>query len=150
MELIEKVKTQVEKLGADIEEIVEIETIRLTDRIKTIKTEDCFYEAKAVILATGREPKKLSLETDCKQIYYCAICDGSIYKGRNVLVVGGGNSGVDDSLWDRSQRPRFSRMLLRWMMMGIFWPMKRCVQMQLVFLSPEMYAGKNTGRSRPL
>ena len=99
MEFIEKVKTQVEKLGVDIEEIAEIEDIHLTDKIKTIETEDYCYKARAVIIATGREPKKLPLETDCEQIHYCAICDGSIYKDRNVLVVGGGNSGVDDSLY---------------------------------------------------
>lgn len=99
MEFIEKVKAQVEKLGAHIEEIAEIENIRLTDSLKTVETEDCFYEAGAVIIATGREPKKLPLATDSEHIHYCAICDGSGYKGRNVLVVGGGNSGVDDSLY---------------------------------------------------
>jgi len=99
MEFIEKVKAQVEKLGAEIEEIVEIENVHLTDKIKTIETEDCSYMARAVIIATGREPKKLPLKTNCEQIHYCAICDGSIYKNRNVLVVGGGNSGVDDSLY---------------------------------------------------
>ncbi|MBL7204824.1 MAG: FAD-dependent oxidoreductase [Desulfobacteraceae bacterium] len=99
MEFIEKVKAQVEKLGADIEEIAEIEDIHLTDEIKTIETEDYCYKTKAVIIGTGREPIKLPLETDCEQIHYCAICDGSIYKDRNVLVVGGGNSGVDDSLY---------------------------------------------------
>jgi thioredoxin reductase len=49
MKFIEKVKAQVEKLGADIEEIVEIENLNLTGGVKIIETEDCFYEAKAVI-----------------------------------------------------------------------------------------------------
>jgi thioredoxin reductase (NADPH) len=52
-----------------------------------------------VILATGRQPVQLEVPTVCDQVHYCAICDGSPYKGKNVLVVGGGNSAFDESLY---------------------------------------------------
>ncbi|MBT7790894.1 MAG: FAD-dependent oxidoreductase [Calditrichaeota bacterium] len=42
---------------------------------------------------------ELDIETECEQIHYCAICDGSIYKDKNVLIVGGGNSGIEESMY---------------------------------------------------
>ncbi len=99
MELMEKVQEQVLNLGVEIEEVAEITGIDLAADVKKIETEECVYTAKAIILATGREPVKLDIETDCEEIHYCSVCDGSDYKGKNVLVVGGGNSGFDESLY---------------------------------------------------
>jgi thioredoxin reductase (NADPH) len=105
-ELMERVKNQAEKLRAEIREIVEIEEIRLEGRPKEIKTDEGLIQARAVIVATGREPIPLPVETDSEHIHYCAICDGAAYKGRDVLVVGGGNSGVCDALYLLNQGVR--------------------------------------------
>jgi thioredoxin reductase (NADPH) len=42
---------------------------------------------------------KLDIESDCEEIHYCSVCDGSDYKGKKVLIVGGGNSGFDEALY---------------------------------------------------
>ncbi|MFH1664413.1 MAG: FAD-dependent oxidoreductase [archaeon] len=61
------------------------------------------FESKAVIIATGRRPRKLSVKgsekLENKGIHYCAVCDGPLYKGQNVAVIGGGYSGVEEALY---------------------------------------------------
>jgi thioredoxin reductase (NADPH) len=99
MELMEKVRDHVEALGVTVEEVVEIQHLDLQPEVKRITTEEGEVSAPAVILATGRRPRRLAVDTDCEQVHYCAICDGSAYRGKNVVVVGGGNSGVDESLY---------------------------------------------------
>jgi thioredoxin reductase (NADPH) len=88
-------------------EILDLIVSRIADYIfldlksetKVIETDDEQYAARAVIIATGRQPIKLQIAKDNPHIHYCAICDGTMYKNRNVLVVGGGNSGVGDALY---------------------------------------------------
>lgn len=99
MELMERVHEQVLSLGVETDQMAEITSLDLTTDVKTVETEEYVYTGKAIILATGREPVKLDIETDCEDICYCAICDGSHYKGKKVLVVGGGNSGFDEALY---------------------------------------------------
>jgi thioredoxin reductase (NADPH) len=59
------------------------------------------YVSKAVIIATGNEPRRLGVENEDSLAYngisWCAICDGPIYKGKDVVVVGGGNSAVEEA-----------------------------------------------------
>lgn len=97
--LLEKTKAQAENLGVEIREIEEVARVDLQGDIKTITTDDDTYSARAIIIATGREPIKLPMEADDDHMHYCAICDGSFYRGKHVLVVGGGNSGVGDALY---------------------------------------------------
>lgn len=52
---------------------------------------------RAVLVATGSEPRQLSLPTS-KTISYCVLCDGDLYKEKNVLVIGGGNSAIGESI----------------------------------------------------
>lgn len=99
MDLMEMVREQVEYNGADIEEATEVESFDFNGQTKEIVTFDGAFTARAVIVATGREPRRLPIKTDCEQIHYCAICDGSLYKGKKVLVVGGGNAGVEESIY---------------------------------------------------
>jgi len=98
-ELMTRIKNQALKLGAEIREIVEIEEVHLEGPSKEIKTDEGVLQAKAVIVASGREPIPLSVKADSDHIHYCAICDGTAYRGKDVLVVGGGNSGVCDALY---------------------------------------------------
>lgn len=105
-ELMARVKNQAEKSGAEIREIVEIEEIRLEGPSKEIKTDEGIFKARAVIVATGREPIPLPVKVTSDHIHYCAICDGTAYRGRDVLVIGGGNSGVGDALYLLNQGVR--------------------------------------------
>jgi thioredoxin reductase (NADPH) len=81
------------------ENIAEVERLDLTNSLKTVVTEGAIYSGKAIILATGRQPIRLKLETNCERIHYCSVCDGAAYAGKQVLVVGGGNSSFDESLY---------------------------------------------------
>lgn len=88
---------QVKNLGAEIK----IETVIRIDREKNVITNKNEYQAKAIILATGAEKKKLGIESEAKYagkgISYCATCDGNFYKGKKVAVVGGGNTALEDA-----------------------------------------------------
>ena len=99
MELMDKVREHVDGLGVAVHDVVEIEALDLAGETKRISTDEGVFTAPAVILATGRMPRRLPLETDCEQLHYCAICDGTAYKGKDVVVVGAGNSGVDESMY---------------------------------------------------
>jgi thioredoxin reductase (NADPH) len=98
-ELMTRIKNQAEKLNVAIREIAEIQEISLGEQLKIIKTDEDTLQAKAVIVATGREPIRLPVEENSEHIHYCAICDAVAYRGKDVLVVGGGNSGVCDALY---------------------------------------------------
>lgn len=99
MDLMQKCRDQVDNLGVSVEEICEIVRLDLTASPKIIETEEAVYEAGAVIIATGRKPVPLDVPTECAQVHHCAICDGAPYKGKRVLVVGGGNSAFDEGLY---------------------------------------------------
>ncbi|NQU63141.1 MAG: FAD-dependent oxidoreductase, partial [SAR324 cluster bacterium] len=77
MELMEKTLEQVEALGVDVEQVAEITKMDIAGEQKTIETAEDIYTAKSVILATGRVPVALPMETECEQIHYCSICDGT-------------------------------------------------------------------------
>lgn len=79
------------------------------ENVLEIKKEDNFivatnkqtYTSKKIIIATGRTPNKLGIEEDYigRGVSYCALCDGNLYKDLDVLVVGGGNSAFEESLY---------------------------------------------------
>ena len=64
-----------------------------------VKTKNNFYESKAVIIASGKSPKKLNVPGEDnflgKGVNYCATCDAPLYKDKIVSVIGGGNSGLE-------------------------------------------------------
>lgn len=99
MDLMEKVRDHVDALGVTVIEVIEIEGIDLCGDVKVIDTDEGQFKAPAIILASGREPRRLPIDSELEQIHYCAICDGTGYKDKDVVVVGGGNSGVDESLY---------------------------------------------------
>lgn len=69
--------------------------------IFTVKTEKSEYEAKTVLIATGSTRRKLevpgAIEFDNKGLTYCASCDGPLFAGQDVVVVGGGNAAFETS-----------------------------------------------------
>ena len=99
MELMQKMREHVDSLNVPVEEVCEIEELQLHGDIKTVVTDGDTYRARAVILATGRKPIPLDTPTEAAEVHHCAICDGAGYVGKRVLVVGGGNSAFDESLY---------------------------------------------------
>lgn len=99
MDLMEKVRDQVDGMGVEVREVIEVDKVSLTGDVKVVETDEGAFSAPVVILATGRRPRELPLDTECDAVHYCAICDGSGYEGKNVLVVGGGNSGIEESMY---------------------------------------------------
>lgn len=61
------------------------------------KIDDEIVEAKTILIATGTEPRKLDFAVNAP-VSYCALCDAPLYSGKNILVVGGGNSAVGESI----------------------------------------------------
>lgn len=102
-ELGDRIQEQAEALGAVIDEFDFIEKVTLTDEEKIVETGDFIYKPKAVIIATGATPVKLSIPDEKnyegKGIHYCAVCDGAIYKDEVVAVVGGGNAALEESIF---------------------------------------------------
>ncbi len=99
MELMEKMREQIDALGVDVEEVCEVESLETGELWKKVVTDSGEYRCKAVILATGRRPVELETPTSAQEVHHCAICDGAAYAGKRVLVVGGGNSAFDESLY---------------------------------------------------
>ena len=90
---------QVNKFGCEIK----YETVERVTENKEVITNKGSYHAKAVIIATGSENKKLRIENELeyvgKGISYCATCDGNFYKDKVVAVVGGGNAALEDAIY---------------------------------------------------
>lgn len=79
-----------------------IEIVNLPDK-KIVKTSNQELTCQNVIIATGRSPRKLNVPNEEKLtgrgISYCAICDGGLYKDKNVAVIGGGKAALEESLY---------------------------------------------------
>ena len=99
-DLIERFKEQAQKFGTQIAEYTEITKVEPLEKRVTIKTNNGEYDARSLIIASGSVPKKLKIpgedEFYGKGVSYCATCDGPLYKGRDVAVVGCGNSGLQE------------------------------------------------------
>lgn len=102
-DLINNMREQALSFGAKIDDLKEISEVRLQNDLKYVKTEDTEYYAKAVIIASGAEPRALPAEGadefKGRGVHYCATCDGSMYEDRKVVVVGGGNSAVEEAVF---------------------------------------------------
>lgn len=102
MELAEIMKKQAEKFGCEIkfEKVIDME---LRGDKKRIKTDEGEYFAKTVILATGGQHRKLNVEGEEKflgrGVSYCASCDGVLFKGKRVAVIGGSDSAVTSAVY---------------------------------------------------
>ncbi|MDX8363890.1 thioredoxin-disulfide reductase [Cytobacillus sp. IB215665] len=101
-ELSNKMFEHSKKFGAeyaygDIKEIIDGE------EYKTVVTSSKELKARAVIIATGAEYKKLGVpgenELGGRGVSYCAVCDGAFFKGKELVVVGGGDSAVEEGVY---------------------------------------------------
>lgn len=96
-----KMQQGAERFGAETV-YGEVQSVELDGKIKKLHTENGTFYGRTVIIATGANPRKLGLpmewELTGKGVHYCAACDGMFYRGKTVVLVGGGNSAVADAL----------------------------------------------------
>jgi thioredoxin reductase (NADPH) len=102
-ELAEKMVVHCKKVGVTIREIEPVTGLTLSGEKKIVKTSRAEYEAKAVIVATGSHYREIGVkgekEFHGKGVSYCGVCDGPFFKGKRVLVIGGGNSAATTTLY---------------------------------------------------
>lgn len=99
MDFAAALKKQVDALGGVF---VFEEVVRVKDGVtKTVVTDKKEYEAKAVIIAVGVVSRRLGVEGEerliGRGISFCAVCDGALYKGKKVAIIGGGNTALEDA-----------------------------------------------------
>jgi len=99
-QLMSQIREQAERFGAELvaDDVVSVE---LAGPIKTVRTLDAEYTADAVILATGSAYKKLGLpredELSGHGVSWCATCDGFFFRGQHIVVVGGGDTAMEEA-----------------------------------------------------
>lgn len=100
-ELADRMFSQALGLGADAE-LAEVTAVSPAPGGFTVSTPDGDYAAKAVVLATGAQHRKLGVDREDELagngVCYCAVCDGAFYKDRPVAVAGGGDAALQDAL----------------------------------------------------
>ncbi|HEX7401740.1 MAG TPA: thioredoxin-disulfide reductase [candidate division Zixibacteria bacterium] len=102
-ELIKKMEEQAAKFGLQTMPYNEVTSVDLKSRIKSVKADQQEYRSKAVIIASGTEPKKLNIPGEekfkGKGVSYCATCDGAFFQGKDIAVIGAGSSGIQEGLF---------------------------------------------------
>ncbi len=102
LEYADNLREQAERFGAKIE-LGEVTQIIDEGKYKRLKTTEGDMLAKAVLIATGTDYKKIGVpgekEYYAHGVHYCATCDGAFYRDKRLVVVGGGNSAVQESLF---------------------------------------------------
>lgn len=102
LDLAENLRKQAERFGAKIE-LDEVTNIRKDGDVVVVETYSGERKAKAVLVATGTEYKKIGVPGEAEYlsrgVHYCATCDGAFYRDKNLVVVGGGNSAVQEALF---------------------------------------------------
>lgn len=102
LDLSENLRKQAERFGAKIE-LGEVLNIVSEDGLVKLSTTDGDRYAKAVLIATGSDYKKLGIPGEdtyyARGVHYCATCDGAFYRDKKLVVVGGGNSAVQEALF---------------------------------------------------
>jgi thioredoxin reductase (NADPH) len=102
LELAEQMQLQAERFGAKIE-LNEVTGIKEDGKLKKLETIEGDIYAKAVLIATGSEYKKIGVKGEDefygRGVHYCATCDGAFYRDKRLVVVGGGNSAAQEGLF---------------------------------------------------
>ena len=97
-ELVEKMAEHCRKFGAQINEVEKAYSITVNHQEILVKTDKTTHTSKALIVAMGTRHRLLNVPGESKYqgrgVSYCALCDGTFFKGKKVIVVGGGNSAA--------------------------------------------------------
>lgn len=100
--LSERMRHQAEEFGVEFtkEEVIQVD---FTKDIKIVNCKNNTYESKAIIIATGAEPRLSGFEGEerlrGRGVSYCATCDADFFEGLDVAVIGGGDSAITESLY---------------------------------------------------
>ncbi len=99
-ELMATMRAQAERFGAEMLSD-DVTRVDFSSRPFRVYVGDDEYQAKAVIVATGATARQLGLESEValqgRGVSYCAVCDAAFFKGQNVVVVGGGDSAMEEA-----------------------------------------------------
>jgi len=102
MKLAEQLQGQAERFGADIR-YGEVTGLEDKGDYKVIQTTDGDLKARAILIATGSDYKKIGVPGEAEYygrgVHYCATCDGAFYREKRLAVVGGGNSAVQEAIF---------------------------------------------------
>lgn len=103
-EFAERLVNQAERFGVEILQAQTVTDIRMNGQYREVLTADnSCYAGKAVLLSTGARYQRLDVPGEKEligtNIHFCATCDGAFYKGDEVFVIGGGNSGLEEGLF---------------------------------------------------
>lgn len=102
LDLSDKLEKQAERFGAKIE-LAEVLHIDTEDGLVKLTTTDGDKYARAALIATGTDYKKIGVPGEdtyyARGVHYCATCDGAFYRDKKIVVVGGGNSAVQEALF---------------------------------------------------
>jgi thioredoxin reductase (NADPH) len=149
--MMEDFKAQAERFGTEIR-FEQITSVGLTERPFKLKSDFGEYQAKALIVCTGASAKLIGLESETKLMGHgvsaCATCDGAFFKGKEVMVVGGGDTAMEESTFltrfatkvsivHRREAFRASKIMLERARKNpkIDWLLNRTIE--------EIYAGEN-------
>lgn len=96
-----RMKAGAERFGAQ-SKFVSVESVELTAMPKVVHTDEGSFYGRTVVLATGAVPRALGLQGEesltGRGLHYCAACDGMFYRGKTVVIVGGGNTAAADAM----------------------------------------------------
>jgi thioredoxin reductase (NADPH) len=102
VELAQRYQMQADKYGLEVK-LVEVTKVYAEETRKIVETKAGTYEAEAVIVASGADPQRLGIKGEEKFIgrgvSFCATCDGLFFRGKNVAVIGGGDSAITEALF---------------------------------------------------
>lgn len=102
MELAGQLEKQAERFGAKID-FGEVSALRVEDDVKVLTVDGKEVRAHAVLIATGSDYNKLGIPGEAEYygrgVHYCATCDGAFYREKSLVVVGGGNSAVQEAIF---------------------------------------------------
>mgnify|MGYP000352191565 CR=1 FL=1 len=101
-QLASQMKKQAMEFGCEVKSNEKLVDFHLRGEEKVVTTSAGEYRARAVVIATGGQPRKLGLESEkrlqSKGISYCATCDGDFFTDQDIVVVGGGNSALEEAV----------------------------------------------------
>lgn len=102
-ELLDILSKQLKATGVKLQEGVAVKSIKKHESYYKVQTNKGVSETKTVIIASGGKPKKLGVPNEdkyaAKGVHYCTICDGPLYSGKDVAIIGGGNSALESAMF---------------------------------------------------